>query len=69
MIDLKFMQFYISSQYDKRLEEYFIVQKSTVSNWRKRGVPKKYIKIFIDKEKCDDIYKLFIKIYEGKCDF
>lgn len=63
MIDLKFIQFFISVKYNKTIEEYFIVQSSTVSNWRKRGVPKKYISIFIDREGNKNIYELFKVIY------
>jgi hypothetical protein len=62
-IDLKFIQFYIKSTYGKSLEEYYFVQKSTVSGWRVRGLPKKYIKIFIESEGSDNIYNLFEKIY------
>ena len=63
MIDLKFIQFYVKSIYDKSIEEYFHVEKSTVSNWRKRGMPKRYLSVFIDIEKSDDIYELFHRIY------
>jgi hypothetical protein len=63
MIDLKFIQFFISVKYNKTIEEYFIVQKSTVSNWRKRGIPKKYVSIFIDREGNKNIYELFQLIY------
>ena len=63
MIDLKFIEFYIRSLYDKSIEQYFHVQKSTVSNWRKRGMPNRYILTFIDLEKSDDIYELYKKIY------
>jgi hypothetical protein len=38
MIDLKFIQFFISVKYQKSIEEYYNVQKSTVSNWRNRGM-------------------------------
>lgn len=33
------------------IEEYFHVERSTVSNWRKRGMPKRYLLTFIDLEK------------------
>ncbi len=64
MIDLKFIQFYVESLYEKSVEEYFHVKRSTVSNWRKRGMPDRYYKIFVDMEKNDDIYQLFKRIYE-----
>lgn len=35
MIDLKFIQFYVESLHKKTVEEYFHVERSTVSNWRK----------------------------------
>ena len=60
---MKFIQFYVKSLYNLGLEEYFSVQKSTVSSWRKRGLPKKYIKIFTMNEKSQNIYELFEKIY------
>jgi DNA-binding transcriptional regulator YiaG len=43
MIDMNFINFFIRTKYDLSLEEYYNVQKSTVSNWRKRKIPKKYI--------------------------
>jgi transposase-like protein len=64
MIDLKFIQFYVESLYEKSVEEYFHVERSTVSNWRKRGTPKRYILTFIDKEKSDNVFELFEKIYK-----
>jgi hypothetical protein len=63
MIDLKFIQFFISVKYGKTIEDYYVVQSSTVSNWRKRGIPSKYISIFIDREKSDNVYDLFKIIY------
>jgi len=63
MIDLKFIQFFISVKYGKTIEDYYVVQSSTVSNWRKRGIPSKYISIFIDREKSDSVYDLFKIIY------
>lgn len=63
MLDLKFIQFFISVKYGKSIEEYYSVQSSTVSNWRKRGIPNKYISIFTDREKSKDVYELFKIIY------
>lgn len=63
MINLNFIEFYIRSIYNKSIEEYFHVERSTVSNWRKRGTPKRYILMFIDIEKSDNIYELFERIY------
>jgi len=63
MIDLKFIQFFISVKYKKTIEEYYVVQSSTVSNWRKRGITNKYISIFTDREKSNNVYELFKIIY------
>lgn len=63
MIDLKFIEFYSRSIHNKSVEEYFHVERSTVSNWRKRGMPKRYLLTFIDMEKSDDIHQLFDRIY------
>ena len=64
MIDLKFIQFYVESLHNKSVEEYFHVERTTVSNWRRRGAPKRYILTFIDMEKSDDIFELFNRIYK-----
>lgn len=63
MIDLKFIQFYVESIHNKSVEEYFHVERPTVSNWRKRGMPKRYFLTFIDMEKSNNIYELFNRIY------
>lgn len=65
-IDLNFIQFYVSSIHNKPVEEYFHVKRSTVSNWRKRGMPKRYLKTFIDLEKSNNIWELFERIYPNK---
>ena len=64
MIDLKFIQFYVESIHNKSIEEYFHVERSTVSNWRKRGMPKRCLLTFIDMEKSSDIFELFKRIYK-----
>jgi len=63
MIDIKFIQFYVESIHNKSIEEYFHVERSTVSNWKKRGMPKRYLLTFIDMEKSNDIFELFERIY------
>jgi hypothetical protein len=55
MIDLKFIQFYVESLHNKSVEEYFHVERSTVSNWIRRGIPNRYLLTFIDMVKSDDI--------------
>jgi hypothetical protein len=62
-MDIKFIQFYLLCKYNKSIESYFFVSKSTVSNWRKRGIPIKYLNIFKSIEKSNDIHILFEKIY------
>ena len=64
MIDLRFIEFYVRGVYDKSDEEYYHVKRPTVSNWRKRGIPKKYVSIFIDTEKSSEIIELFKRIYK-----
>lgn len=63
MIDIKFIQFYVESIHNKRIEEYFHVQRSTVSNWRKRGMLKRYLLTFIDMGKSDNVFELFKRVY------
>jgi len=64
MIDIKFIKFYVESIYNKSIEEYFHVERPTVSNWKKRGMPKRYLLTFIDMEKSSDIFELFKRIYK-----
>ena len=67
MLDLKFIQFYLSCRYEKTLETYFHVSRPAISNWRtKKKVPMRYINFFIDLEKTDDIDELFRYIYPKK---
>jgi len=63
VIDIKFIQFYTQAIHNKSIEEYFHVERSTVSNWKKRGMPNRYLLTFIDMEKSDDIFELFQRIY------
>jgi hypothetical protein len=64
MIDFKFIEFYVRGIYDKSVEEYYHVKRPTVSNWRKRGLPKKYLNIFTDNEKSSDMVELLKRIYK-----
>ena len=57
MIDINFIKFFIRTKYDLSVEEYYNVQKSTVSGWKKRNIPKKYIDNFIHREKSDNIHE------------
>ena len=46
MIDIYFIEFYIQRKYSQRLEEYFEVNKSVASNWRKNSFPERRLKEF-----------------------
>lgn len=62
-LDIFFIEFYIKNYLHQKTEEYFDVNKSVVSNWRKNGCPKRRIQEFIYRERTDNIYELFEKIY------
>ena len=47
MIDIFFIEFYIQRKYSKKLEEYFNVNKSVASNWRKNSFPDRRLKEFL----------------------
>lgn len=61
--DFPFMKFYIESFHKKEMCVYFDVTRPWVSEWKKKGVPKKYLQMFINKEKSSNIYELFTRIY------
>lgn len=63
MIDIHFIEFYIKKKYSQKLEEYFIVNKSIASNWRKKSFPERRIKEFLYREGTLDISILISKIY------
>ena len=62
-IDLNFIKFYVNTLHNKSIEDYFHVNRTTVSNWKNRGMPIRYLKTFIDLEKSDNIQELFERIY------
>jgi hypothetical protein len=62
-IDVHFIEFYISKKYGKKLEEYYGVTKSVVSNWRKLSFPEKRLHEFVYREGTEDIIELIKKIY------
>jgi hypothetical protein len=63
VIDLNFIKFYVESFHKKTLESYYNIDKSAISNWKKRRFPKKRLNEFILREGSDNIYFLFEKIY------
>jgi hypothetical protein len=63
MIDIYFIEFYIQRKYSQRLEEYFEVNKSVASNWRKNSFPGRRLKEFSYREGTLDTKELFSRIY------
>ncbi len=62
-MDIKFIEFYIDKKYNQKLEDYFSVVKSVVSNWRNKKFPDKRLHEFCFRENSSDILELFKKIY------
>lgn len=63
MIDIHFIEFYIKRLYNQKLEDYYDVTKSVASNWRRNNFPERRLKEFIYRERSENIYDLFEKIY------
>lgn len=63
-IDIAFMKLYITKYYNSDIYQYFRVARPTVSNWKKRGIPPKYLLDFINREKTDDMEILIRRIYK-----
>jgi hypothetical protein len=63
MIDIYFIEFYISRRYSQKLEEYFEVNKSVSSGWRKNNFPERRLKEFMYREGTLDIQTLLKRIY------
>ena len=61
-IDIQFIEFYISKKYNQRLDEYFVVNKSAITKWRK-SLPEKRLYEFVYREGTSDIIELLNKIY------
>lgn len=64
MIDIDFIEFYISKKYNQNVDEYFGVSRPVLSVWRKKGLPQGRIDEFIRREKSFDIFELFERIYK-----
>jgi len=63
MTDIDFIEFYIKKKYSLKLEEYFEVNKSVASNWRKNSFPERRLKEFSYREGTLDTKELFSRIY------
>lgn len=50
MIDVDFIEFYIKKKYNKKLEDYFNVNKSVASKWRNTYFPDKRLHEFTFRE-------------------
>jgi hypothetical protein len=64
MIDIYFIEFYIQRKYSQKLEEYFDVNKSVASNWRKKSFPERRLNEFKFREGTLDVSKLIDSIYK-----
>lgn len=63
-MDFLFLEFYIQKKYKKKVEEYFNINKVSVSYWRSSNIiPEKRLLQFQVKEGSIDPKELFLKIY------
>lgn len=62
-LDIYFIEFYIKKKYNKKLEEYYNVNKSISSKWRNYNFPDKRLHEFVYREKTSDLIELIKKIY------
>jgi hypothetical protein len=62
-IDVHFIEFYIFKKYNQKLEEYYIVNKSVASKWRKTSFPEKRLHEFVFREGTQDLIELLKRIY------
>jgi hypothetical protein len=63
MVDIYFIEFYINRKYNKKLEEYFEVNKSVSSGWRNNKFPDRRMREFLYREGTLDIIELLSRIY------
>jgi hypothetical protein len=63
MIDVYFIEFYVKKKYSLKLEDYYDVNKSIASNWRKNNFPDRRIKEFLYREGTIDVSELIKRIY------
>jgi hypothetical protein len=63
-MDFLFLQFYIKKKYDQSVEDYFSINKVSVSNWRTSNhIPPQRLLEFLEKEGSIEPKELFSKIY------
>jgi hypothetical protein len=63
-MDFLFLEFYIKKKYNQKVEEYFNINKASISYWRTSNeVPEKRLLQFQLKEGSIDPKELFSKIY------
>jgi hypothetical protein len=63
-MDFLFLEFYIKKKYNQKVEEYFNINKASVSYWRSSNeIPEKRLLQFQVKEGSIDTKELFLKIY------
>jgi hypothetical protein len=63
-MDFLFMEFYIKKKYDQKVEDYFEINKVSVSYWRSSNIiPEKRLLQFQVKEGSINPKELFLKIY------
>jgi hypothetical protein len=63
-MDFLFLEFYIQKKYNKKVEEYFNINKVSVSHWRKsNSIPPARQLEFLNKEGSINTKELFEKIY------
>lgn len=63
-MDFLFMQFYIQKKYNQKVEEYFGINKVSVSSWRTNdNIPEKRMLQFQVREGTIDTKELFEKLY------
>lgn len=63
-MDFLFLEFYIQKKYNQKVEEYFYVNKASVSYWRSSNqIPEKRLLQFQVKEGTIDNKELFNRLY------
>ena len=63
-MDFLFLEFYIQKKYKQKVEEYFNLNKASISYWRSSNeIPEKRLLQFQLKEGTIDTKELFSKIY------
>ena len=63
-MDFLFLEFYIAKKYNQKVEEYFSVNKVSVSNWRTSNhIPPQRLLEFLEREGSTEPKELFSKIY------